>query len=483
MTEDSGHGEGHELPREITGGDASGSGEAGKVYEGRIVGPRPRREHPAQRSFWHSLDATEREAFAELASEVTYWSGTTLCEQDDTTTEIVVIKTGWVKVITQTGGHERIIAVRGPGDTVGERAAMTAASRSATVVALDDVRALVISARDFRGLLAQQPHMLEVLTRQEYERQAEDTGDISADDRAGVEVRLAGLLLEIALRRGGYEKDGAVTITLPMSAQELADWAAAPPEAVAQFLRSWRRRGIVHASEDHVTVIDAAGLERICGSIAARPASVVSSEPSPLGGLPWAPLNCSIFFTDIAEFGDPQRTDDDRRVVHETLYRIIERVFESSHVRWASCFTEDRGDGTITIVPPTVSTVSLVDPLIALLAAELKAHNRRAGHPIRLHLRAALHVGPVFRDTRGLSGNALIHAARMLNASILKQSLRETGADLAFMASEHVYDTVIRQTRGLVDPAEYRRVRFQEKEADITSWMYLAGGTDQRRAG
>ena len=91
-------------------------------------------------------------------------------------------------------------------------------------------------------------------------------------------------------------------------------------------------------------------------------------------------------------------------------------------------------------------------------------------------------VGPVFRDTRGLSGNALIHAARMLDAPVLKQSLRSTGADLAFMASEHVYDTVIRQTRGLVDPAAYRRVRFQVKEADITSWMYLSGGNDQRPA-
>src|SRR5262249_1783057 len=134
------------------------------VYESQVVGGQPRWEHPAQRSFWHSLAAAEREVFEDSAKEEIYWAGTTLCRQDDDTTEIVVIKSGWVKVTTEAGGRERIIAIRGPGDTVGERAAMTAASRSATVVALDDVRVLVISARQFRVLLAEHPHILPVLT-------------------------------------------------------------------------------------------------------------------------------------------------------------------------------------------------------------------------------------------------------------------------------------------------------------------------------
>jgi hypothetical protein len=336
---------------------------------------------------------------------------------------------------------------------------------------------LVISARRFRALLAEHPHIREVLTRQEYERLAAGSDDALANDRATVERRLAGLLLELALRRGGYEKDGAVTITLPMSPQELADWVDAPPEAVAHHLGSWRQQGVIHSSERHVTVVDAAGLEKICGITVIGQASRPRPEANPLGVIPWAPLNCSIFFTDIAAFGDPRRNDDDRRVVRDTLNQILEDAFKASNVPWSECVHEDRGDGMLTIVPPTVSTVWLVDPLLALLAAQLKRHNRRAGPPIRLQLRAALHIGPVFRDPRGVSGHALIQAARMLDAPILKKSLADTQADLAFITSEHVYDTVIRQTRGLVDPDSYQRVHFQVKEAKITSWMYLAGGT------
>jgi hypothetical protein len=204
---------------------------------------------------------------------------------------------------------------------------------------------------------------------------------------------------------------------------------------------------------------------------------VPTQEP---GGAPSAaPLNHSIFFTDIANFGDPRRDDDDRRVVRETLYETLWAAFEGSNVPWATCVHEDRGDGVLIVAPPTVSTVSLVDPLLSVLAFRLRRHNHRAGDPIRIQLRAALHVGPVFQDAQGLNGHALIHAARMLDAPVLKESLANTRADLAFMASAHVYDTVIRHTVGLLDPAGFRQVQFRVKEAEITSWMYLAGAAQR----
>jgi hypothetical protein len=214
--------------------------------------------------------------------------------------------------------------------------------------------------------------------------------------------------------------------------------------------------------------------------LAARRGGAIASPAPPLDTIttprpPRAPLNCSIFCTDVAGFGDPRRDDDDRRVVREALYRILWEAFEASNVPWALCRHEDRGDGTLTVVPPTVSTVSLVEPLIAQLAAKLKRHNRQAGDPVRIQLRVALNVGPVLPDAAGLGGYALIQTARILDAPVLKDALAATGADLGFIASAHVYDTVIRHTVGLVDPTAYRRVRVSVKESTITSWMYLAG--------
>jgi len=180
-----------------------------------------------------------------------------------------------------------------------------------------------------------------------------------------------------------------------------------------------------------------------------------------------APLNYSIFCTDIAGFTDP------RRVVRDALYRILREAFDAANVPWTMCHHEDRGDGTLTLIPPTLPTMPLVDPLIALLAAKLKRHNRQAGYPVRIHLRAALHVGPIFHDANGKCGHALNYTARMLNAPILKQSLASTRANLAFIVSAHIYDTVVRHATGLVDHNTFQAVQVPTAESTTTGWMHL----------
>src|SRR5437016_694346 len=60
----------------------------------------------------------------------------------------------------------------------------------------------------------------------------------------------------------------------------------------------------------------------------------------------------------------------------------------------------------------------------------------------------------------------------MLDAPVLKETLAATQADLTVMASSHVYDAIIRRAPGFVDRAAFRQVRYQVKEAKITSWMY-----------
>jgi CRP-like cAMP-binding protein len=435
---------------------------------------RRRWEHPSVRTFWHSLDAAEREAIVACAEERIYWAGSALCHQDHSTTDVMVIKSGWAKVSMQVDYQERIIAWRTRGDIVGERAMLSATPRSATVVAVNDVCALVISADRFRAVLDDYPRIIEVLRRQEFERQAEDAGGVYAHEWGDVQRRLACLLYELALRRGGYETDGSVTLLLPVSSQDLADWVDAQPDVVGWHLNSWQLHGIVSTTPNQLAIVDAAALEKICREVSAR--SVMPAWVGWKHSLPQAPLNYSIFVTDVARFADPCRDDEDRRIIRETLYRILREVFDASGIPWASCVHEDRGDGTLTVVPPDVPTVSLVDPLIPLLAAKLKRYNRRAGESVRIQLRAALHVGPVSPDPQGLHGLSLIHAVRMLEARSLKEKLVASRADLGFVASAHVYDTVIRHATGLVEPEAYQRIRTRIKESTITSWMYLAGG-------
>ena len=173
------------------------------------------------------------------------------------------------------------------------------------------------------------------------------------------------------------------------------------------MLDNRRRRDVVRAARRDLTITEVRPLETL-----ARPA--------------WSSLNCSVLYTDVAGFSAPIRTEADRQVVRDRLYDLLQGAFDESGVSWAACYHEDRGDGALVIVPPGVPTRAVADPLLALLAAELRRHNRRAAAPVRIQLRAALHVGPVSRDAAGVNGDAIIHTARMLSLNRRRAGRRKS---------------------------------------------------------
>ncbi|HEX2743931.1 MAG TPA: tetratricopeptide repeat protein [Streptosporangiaceae bacterium] len=186
-------------------------------------------------------------------------------------------------------------------------------------------------------------------------------------------------------------------------------------------------------------------------------------------------LNCSILVMDMADFGDYARGDTDRTATREAFYDILKSALEEAEVSWAECFHEDRGDGILTVVPPGIATARLVDPLVRELAARLRQYNTHAGDSTRIQLRAALHVGPVGRDSHGLIGQALVLPFRIVDAPVLKELLTLTQADLAFTVSDYVYEHVVKPGAGLVDPAAFEHIEGQVKESQVSAWVHLAG--------
>ena len=462
------------------------SASAGPVADIPVAAGSVRWERPTARSFWNALADPEREALAAAGVEEFFRAGAVLCRAGDDTSQVMIIDSGWVKVSVRAGAgaEEKILAVRGQGDVVGERAALTTQVRSATVTALDEVSAMVVPAERFAEFLRGHPRAAEVLERQVTERRDEDRIRLFPGERAGAERRLAWLLFDLAQRRGGYQHTSAAVFTLPMSQAELAEWAGTSADAVSRFLRSWRDRGIIARSERsrRLTVIDLDGLAALCD--VAPPDTRAGRTPNgsqvAAEAASWQrdwrePLNCSIVFTDVAGFSDPVRNDGDRDVVRAAMYEILRSAFEASRVPWAACYHEDRGDGAVIVVPPTISTQRVVDPLAAELADRLRQYNRRASEVVRIQLRVALHVGPVGKDAEGLTGQAVIAAARIVDAPVIKARLAAEQADLIFAASDYVYDHVVRNCAGRVDPAAFEHMECQVKEMRVSAWAHLAG--------
>jgi class 3 adenylate cyclase len=180
-----------------------------------------------------------------------------------------------------------------------------------------------------------------------------------------------------------------------------------------------------------------------------------------------------VVFTDVAGFADPTRTDQDRKVIRQVMFRILRHSFDGASICWDECHQEDRGDGALIVVPPHIPTRLVVHPLLASLADELHRHNVGATDATRFQLRIALHVGPVESDEAGVNGEAIIQAARLLEAPAFKHQLTQTKSCMGMIASNFVYDSVIKHRPGHVDPASYQKIRGRVKGFTFTAWITL----------
>jgi CRP-like cAMP-binding protein len=121
-------------------------------------------------NFWSVLSPTERRAFESAACVQTFPAGTALMREGEQAGEVIVILDGWTKVCLDDDGQERVIAERGPGDLVGERGTVPGNVRSATVLAVDTVRALVMTTTDYASFVSEHPGVPDLVKKQIYDR-------------------------------------------------------------------------------------------------------------------------------------------------------------------------------------------------------------------------------------------------------------------------------------------------------------------------
>ena len=212
--------------------------------------------------FLGSLGAQEVEDLTAVARTRRYRRGATLIGEGMRPDLVVVLLSGRVKVTSaSTGGEEALLAVRGPGDLLGELSALDGQPSSATVSALDPVEALVVSADGFRAFLQAHPEaalrLLELLTRRlrDADRKRVEFG---AYDTVG---RVASRLVELSQRFGQPTGQG-VRIALPLTQEELAGWVGSSREAVSKALRWMRARGWVETRRKAIVVLDLDALRR-----------------------------------------------------------------------------------------------------------------------------------------------------------------------------------------------------------------------------
>jgi CRP-like cAMP-binding protein len=218
------------------------------------------------RGFWGDLRPDDRVRLRDAGLVRNFAAGHILVAQHNASDHVMVLWAGFVKVYRTDQGKDVVLGFRGPGDIVGEMMHLgSAGHRSASVVAIGDVKALVVAGDRFLLLIDRLPRLATMLGKVLVDRLREADSDRVASGSMNVGQRLARLLLTLADRYGTPINNGSKKIDLALSQKDLAACIGGSPRSVSRELVNWRRRAIIENGRQWVVVHNAAELRRIAG--------------------------------------------------------------------------------------------------------------------------------------------------------------------------------------------------------------------------
>ncbi|MCF2532633.1 Crp/Fnr family transcriptional regulator [Yinghuangia soli] len=201
------------------------------------------------------LESEDRQALFACGTRLVFPVRQVLLREHEPSGHVLILVSGWTKVTSAAvNGYEALLALRGPGDILGEAAAVGGGLRSATVTALGRVEALAVEAVRFSALLDERPAITRKLLALAVDRTRDSDRRRVEYAALSVQERLALVLLGLMLRHGQDAPDG-VRIVPGLTQAELAGSVGASREAVARLLKDFRERGIVRTERRGLVVI------------------------------------------------------------------------------------------------------------------------------------------------------------------------------------------------------------------------------------
>jgi len=198
-----------------------------------------------------------REALRDLGSRTQtrdYATGSVIVGQEDRGDSMYILVEGRVKVVLYgDSGREIILSVLRAGEIFGEMSLLDNQPRSASVIALEHTRALVLERSAFVRHLAEQPQtaiaILAEMSRRL--RQADKViGNLALLDVYG---RVARLLKDLAAKDGVETEDGVLIRERPTQ-QEIASMVGTSRETVSRALNDFQKRGLISMSGKQIVL-------------------------------------------------------------------------------------------------------------------------------------------------------------------------------------------------------------------------------------
>ena len=197
------------------------------------------------------LSHEEREELAARTRVRKYARDEVVFHRDDPATHLYVVLSGTLKVtLADEAGRETVVSLIRPGETFGELALFDDSPRSATVTALDETVAVLVSRDDFLRLLERSPQSLRSVLRLlagTIRRLSTRVEDLVFLDVPG---RVAKRLLDLS------EIGGKPTGEIALTQEDLAALVGATRVSVNRVLADFETRNLIKIGRRRIQISD-----------------------------------------------------------------------------------------------------------------------------------------------------------------------------------------------------------------------------------
>ena len=165
-----------------------------------------------------------------------------------------LIQTGKVKIVKIIGDLEKTLAILNPGEFFGEMALLEDAPRSATTIALTDVKLLEFNRANFEVLMQGQPQivltLLKLFSKRIYEQKRRFL-ILTLDD---VQARVADVFLMLDENAGKPADEGDNVRVFANSVDDIAHWAGISVAKASEVLKQFANQRRVEIQQGKIIV-------------------------------------------------------------------------------------------------------------------------------------------------------------------------------------------------------------------------------------
>ena len=200
------------------------------------------------------LEASTRQLLLESGTTNTIPEGGFVVHDGDDARAAFFVVDGLLKVVKSSyDGRLSFMGLRRGGAIVGELALLTGATRSSSIQAVQPSRVVKVGADQFDRLLADHPDLSRALLTEIAERLREATMQIHDLMNADARTRIAARLVQLADDTVGDAADN-LRLALPVSQEELGDWAGLSRAGAVKALRTLRDDHLIETSRMSISI-------------------------------------------------------------------------------------------------------------------------------------------------------------------------------------------------------------------------------------